>query len=87
MSSNTTLVVLIEDRINGNPDFAPVGHIGYTACEHFPRSSGWIGCPLGRSATKEGAIADLLARANAESGTNFVRADCEIRDRSEGPKV
>jgi len=78
--------VRIEDRINGNPDFDRLGHIGYTAGEEYPYNAGWRGCPLGRSRTKDGAVQDLLTRANAESGTTFTMADVDITDGSKEGK-
>lgn len=80
----TKIKVIIEDRINFNPDAPPLGHIGFTASEDFPLRSGWRGCPLGRATTKEGAVKDLLQRANVESGTNYKIDDLEIVDKSEG---
>ena len=81
----TLLKVRITDRINGNPDFAPLGHIGYLAMEHGVQKSGWRGCPLGRGTTKDGAVRDLLRSANRESGTAYTVADLELDDRSSGP--
>ena len=78
--------VRIEDRINGNPDFDQIGHIGYSAIEDGC-DSGWRGCPLGRSRSKDGAILDLLNRANSESGTSYKVADLVIIDESVGPEV
>ncbi len=80
------ITVKIEDRINHNPDFDKLGHIGYTARESG-RTAGWRGCPLGRGPTKDSAIGDLLRRANAESGTTYRVRDLDILDASKGPEA
>jgi len=80
-----SITVRIEDRINGNPDYDRLGHIGYTAIE-TSCTSGWVGCPLGRASTKDGALRDLLRRANDESGTSYTLEDLTVVDRSNGPK-
>ena len=82
----TKIIVQIDDRYNNNPDNGPLGHTGYTAIENYPYSAGWKGCPLGRSSTKSGAVADLLRRANYESGTNVTFDDVNLKDTSSGPE-
>ena len=81
------ITIHIEDQINGNPSNGKVGHIGYTAIEGgWQSDSGWVGCPLGRGTTKDGAVRDLLRRANQESGTSYTLEDLTVVDRSNGPK-
>jgi len=63
-----------EARTNDNPDFGPLGPMGFTAAFHyaFCLPEGVRGCPLGRGETEESAISDLLERTNRESGLDLV---------------
>ena len=44
----------------------------------YPKPDGVRGYPLGRSSSKDGALADLVLRTNAESGLTLKVEDCVI---------
>lgn len=73
------LKVTIGKRHNANPYNGPLGSAGYNAVfSGCPSDYGLRGCPLGTGATPEGAVRDLLSRANRESGTLYTIADCTL---------
>lgn len=57
----------------------------FNAMFAHPHPEGVLGCPLGRGASREEAVSDLLRRATGESGIDFVLAPSQGVDYFTAP--
>lgn len=69
----------VSHAANYNPGNGPIGWRGFHATfGGMMQPDEVLGCPLGRGATVEGAVSDLMARTRAESGVSWSRSELEV---------